>query len=241
MPIDAAAVGAYERQIVITGDPLVSNNRQNVILASGDAKNIAGQYAALTAPTPLLENPSGTFDLQRAAVGSTGIAAVDTENVKATFSCGIIDFLPYATATDYFTLVGSGTKVVRVRRIGISGFATGAISKSVQLIKRTAANTGGTTAQPSIAQHDSNDAAPTAVVNTYSVIPGALGAGVVIRSHKLNLGATGAAGSVVWDFGGVNGKGLVLRGIAQCLALNGNGVAIAAGTLLDIWVEWTEE
>lgn len=240
MPIDSAAVGANQRVIQIVGDPVTAGNQQNVITASGDSKSVSGQFAGLVVALPVLENAGGTHDLQRAAVGTTGVAAVETEGTKATYSAGVIDFTPVATPTDFFTLVGSGTKTVRVRRISISGFATAAISVNIQGIKRTTANSGGTSAQPSIAQMDSNDGAATAVVNTYSANP-TLGTGVNIRTSKLNLGATGAAGTVTWEFGTRNTRALMLRGVAQCFSLNWNGAAVPSGTLLDIDVEFTEE
>lgn len=241
MPIDSAQVGANTRLIQIVGDPITAGNQQNILTASGDGKSLAGLFAALCLNVRALQNAGGTFDLQRAAIGTVGIPAVSTEGTKPTYSSGIVAYTPYATATDFWTLVGSATKTVRVLRISITGFATSAISVDLQLIKRTAANTGGTLAQPAIAQHDSNDAAPTAVVNTYSVIPSGLGAGVNARAAKLNLGATGASGIMTWNFGNLNDRALVLRGVAQCLALNWNGAAVPAGTLLDIDVEWSEE
>jgi hypothetical protein len=241
MPIDAAAVGANQRQIVIVGDPVTAANQQNVVTAAGDARSIAGLYAQLGVNVPILENSSGTWDLQRAAIGTTGIAAHNSEGTKATYSCGVIGYAAYATPTDLLTLVGSGTKVVRVTRVAVSAFATAAITEALQLIKRTAANTGGTASQPSIAQHDSNDGVPTAVVNLYSVVPSGLGAGVNVRAQEINLGATGAGGSVIWDFTVRNGKGIVLRGVAQCLALNWDGAAWPSGGTMAIDVEWTEE
>jgi hypothetical protein len=241
MPIDAASVGANQRQIMIIGDPTSAGNQQNIILAAGDGKFVAGQYAGLIVSVPVLENAATSLDIQRAAVGTTGVAAVSTESTKATYSCGVIGYAGYATPTDLFVLVGSATKVIRVLRFSVSGTATAAISEDIQLVKRTAADTTGTASQPAIAQHDSNDAAASAVVNLYSVIPGGLGAGVNVRTARLNLGVTGAAGTVAWDFTNRNGKGIVLRGIAQCLALNWNGAAVPAGINLDIDVEFTEE
>jgi len=126
--------------------------------------------------------------------------------------------------------------------VSISGFATAGISVDVQLIKRSTASTGGTPTAPTIAPHDSNDAAPTAVVNSFAANPSALGTIVgIVRASKLNLGATGAAGSIVWDFTTRNGQGIVLRGVAQQLALNWNGASVPAGTLLDVDVEFSEE
>jgi hypothetical protein len=246
MPLATVTLGANLGQVFVVSDPSAASQQMNVIAASGDAKSIAGQYAALIAQIQLLQNAAGTFDLKRAAVGTTGIDAVNSEGTKATYSCGAIADAAYATPTDLVTLVGSATKTVRVLRVSVSGAATAGIIEDIQLIKRTTANTAGTASQPAIAAHDSNDAAASAVVNQYSVIPSGLGAGVNVRVGKLNMGELGAAGvpsapPLIWDFTTRNGKGLVLRGIAQCLALNWNGAAWPSGGVIDYDIEWTEE
>lgn len=238
--IQTVTVGSADRFVYLQGDPTTAANLTSV-LSVADARSLSGLYATVGQGVPILLNASGTYDIQRSAIGTTGIASVNTEGTKATYSCGVVAFTPVATPTDIFTLVGSATKVGRLLRIAISGFATSAISLDIQLIKRTTANSGGTSAQPTIAQYDSNDAAPTCVVNTYSANPTTGTSGGVVRAAKLNLGATGAAGSIVWDFTTRNGKGLVLRGIAQLYALNWNGAAVPSGTLLDMDVEFTEE
>jgi hypothetical protein len=79
------------------------------------------------------------------------------------------------------------------------------------------------------------------VVNYYTANPSALGTGALIRAQKFNLGAAGAAGSVVWDFSTRNSRGVVLRGATHQLVLNWGGAAVPAGTALDIDVEWSEE
>lgn len=241
MPIDTVNAGANQRQVTVIGDPTSASSMQTV-LALADAKNLAAAFAALNAGVPWLLNAAATYDQQRSAIGTTGIAAVSTESSKATYSNGILAFTPAATATDFWQIIGSATKVVRVTRICISGFATSGITVDVQLVKRTTASTGGTPTAPTISLHDSNDAAASAVVNSFAANPSPLGTtGGVVRADKLNLGATGAAGRIEWDFSTRNTKALVLRGVAQSLNLNWNGAAVPSGTLLDISVEFTEE
>jgi hypothetical protein len=241
MSLATNTVGANQVPVTILSDPITASNQQNVIAAAGDSKSLSGLYASLSAETQILLNAGGTYDIRRSAVGTVGVPVTNTEGTKATYSCAVIGYTAYATPTDLLVLVGSASKTVRVTRFTVSGTATSAISEDIQLIKRTAADTTGTSSQPSIAQHDSNDSAASAVVNLYSVIPGGLGTGVNVRSARLNLGATGAAGTVVWDFTTRNSKGIVLRGVAQCVALNFNGAAWPSGGTLDIDVEWTEE
>lgn len=161
---------------------------------------------------------------------------------RATYSFAIIGFIPAATPTDIFTVVGNATTVVRISRIQITGVATAASEMDVQLVKRTAANSGGTATQPAICLHDSGEAAPQAVLNQYGANPAGLGAGIAFRAQKLALPAPGGtAQPVVWEFpAGRNGREVFLRGAVQALAINMNGGTVPAGCSLDIEIEWTE-
>ena len=189
----------------------------------------------------MLLAPDSNVDQQRSAPGAIGIPSVNSEGTKVTYSVGVIGFTPVATPTDFFEIKGSTSRTLRILRLSISGIATAAASIAIQAIKRSTANSGGTPAAQTIAPHDSNDAAATAVVNTYSANP-TLGTSVgAPRAQTLNLGAAGAAGVIAWDFTTRNGKGIVLRGVAQSLNLNWNGAAVPAGTVLSMDVEFTEE
>ncbi len=240
--ISGAQIGASQ---IIPAIVLIDPSTGNIVnigqLQNQDANNLGSLQALLGTYVPLLLDAAGNFDRQKAAAGATGVPSVNTEGTRQTYSVGTVAFTPPATATDFFQIIGSGSKLVRVLRVQISGIATSAISVDIQAIKRTTANTGGTVSPLTIGLHDSTNGAVTAVVNTYSVLASPLGTGATIRAKKLNLGATGAAGDIVWDFTTRNGQGLVLRGVAQSLNLNWNGAAIPSGTLLDIDVEWTEE
>jgi hypothetical protein len=176
--------------------------------------------------------PAGTMDVNYA----------NTEGLKRTYSVVIADFVPAATATDFLTIVGAVGKTVTVTQIRITASATATISQGVYLYKRTALNTAGTATQPSIAKHDSADAAPAAVVNQYSANPSGLGAGILIRSERLALAATTAGiFPVIWTFADRPAKGIKLKNATENLAFNWAGAAVPAGTNLHIVIEWTEE
>jgi hypothetical protein len=240
MPLGTQTVGANQDLTVVIADPFAASSLGSV-LAVANATNLTGLYAQLQQSVNLLKNAGGTFDNQIAAPGATGIPSINTEGTKATYSAATGGFTPATTATDFLTIVGSSSKTVRVTRISIWGFATTAISEEILLIVRTTANSSGTATQPTIAQHDQNDAAPTAVVNLYSANPTTGSSGGVLRQAKLNCGVTGSAGQLVWDFSTRNTKTIVLRGVAQTLCLNYNGAAVPSGMKLSIEVEWTEE
>ncbi len=110
------------------------------------------------------------------------------------------------------------------------------------MVKRTTANTGSTPADLDVVNHDSNDTAGTAVPRTYTTTNPTTGTlDGIVRPGYLNLGVTGSAGELVWDFTTRNGEGVVLRGVAQGLFFNWAAVAVPAGTKLAFGWEWSEE
>lgn len=165
---------------------------------------------------------------------------------KASYSATKQGLVTAASATDICTLTGSATKTVRVTRLEVSGVATTILETSVEVLVRTAADSGGTSTAPLAIPHDQNSAAASAVVAVYTANPTVNDATArPIRSQKVlfNLAAP-AAGSessrFVLDFGNRPSQAIVLRGVAQQLAINLNGVTIA-GPSVDITLEWTEE
>jgi hypothetical protein len=206
------------------------------VKAAGAAA-VAADPSAVVALSPNSPLPAGTSVIGQEA---------PSDGVKATYSASILGLAAAALATDIFTIIGSATKLVKVVALEVNGVQTTAGAIQAQLIKRSAANTGGTTVAVAGTPHDSNDAAATAVVTAYTANPTTLGAqvGSPIRTRRIFLPL---ATSVVdapgarWVFGRRAGeKALALRGVAQTLALNLNGITIA-GNNFDITITWTEE
>lgn len=180
------------------------------------------------------------------AVGPTA-SVVTLPTRVATYSAGILGLVPAASGTDFFTIQGSATTVVRVKSIECSGTTTAAASIAVQLVRRSAANTTGTSTSPALVPNDPNDPAGTALVKAYTVNPGALGAIVGGPMRTGSLVTTTVASAAIeqtpplgWTFGLNNDKEPTLRGVAQTLALNLNGASISAGALIACDITWTE-
>lgn len=154
-------------------------------------------------------------------------------------------FTPPATPTDISTIIGSATTTIRVTRIEISTTQTTAGINTWFVIKRSTANTGGTSATPTIVPLDSNNAAATSIVRSYTANPTALGAAVgTMRATRILSDATGTTAQTVYTFDFTNGgisSGIVLRGVAQTLALNFGGAALPAGLSVSVNFEWSEE
>jgi len=182
--------------------------------------------------------------LQVVALDPTGAQMSNGEGRKATYSAASVAYAPYATPQDIVGIVGAATKRVRVLRFAVSGRATSANQLDVQLIKRSTADAGGTPSALTAVSHDSNDAAATAAVSTFAAAPTPGTAAGAIRAQQINLSAAGSGGAAVpveFDFGTVNDKSIVLNSAAEGLYLNLNGAAMPAGTVLNVFVEWSEE
>jgi len=180
-------------------------------------------------------------------VGSLAVSATNPlptlakEQTKGTYAIAAVGVTPAATPTDVVTVYGSATKTVRIKQVIVNGLATTAGTMDVSLVKRTAANTAGTSTAPTIAQFDSTDAAATATAAQYSVNPTSVGAGVALATKKLNMGVAGSTGTIEFNFANRNDKALILRGTAQGLAINFNGGTVPTGGALSYSVEWEEE
>lgn len=247
MPISGKLTGSDVTLGVQWQDPTTASQLASVLAATGDGLSLAGKFAGVVQNEVRLQNAGGTFDLARAAPGATGIPSVNTEGTRVTFSAGntgVTGFTPVATPTDFAGVIGSATKTIRVLRVTISGVATAATPILTLLVKRSTANSGSTPVALTKVTHDSNNAALTCTVTTYTTTNPTTGTLVgTVRAKYLNLGAAagGAAGEIVWDFTTRNGQGIVLRGIAEGLFLNWGGAAVPAGTLLTFDFECSEE
>lgn len=242
MPVDGVQVGSNLREIVCVGDSATSSNVENVMPVT-DATNISGKYGGVVMGVEYGVNPvTGNLDRARFATGTTGVHAVSTEGTKSTFSAVALSLTPAASCTDLFTITGNGSTTGRLHRMVITGFCTGGGSSlDLVLVKRSSANSSGTSASVTAAPHDSNDSAAQCTLLSYSANP-TLGTAVgSVRGEKINLGAAGAAGKVEWTFTDRNDQAGVIRGTSQVLALNLNGQTIPAGTSITVYAEFVED
>lgn len=135
-----------------------------------------------------------------------------------------------ASATDVFQIYGSASKTIQVLKIYANG--TSATDEGVAyayVIKRSTANSGGTSATATNVPLDSSNAAATAVIKSYSANP-TLGTGLGTISTS-RIGYNRVAGGtitstdqfVLFD-ADKYGQAVVLRGTSQGLVVNLNGV-----------------
>lgn len=176
-------------------------------------------------------------------LGNLKVAIAETTHVKTTYSAVVNNLTPPATPTDMVTITGSATRTIRILKVEISTLQTTAGINTFFLIKRSTADTSGTSASVTAIPHDSGDAAATATVLSYTANP-TLGTTIgTVRASKLLTPAstTTQSGVYVWDFDDLNGKPVILRGTSQVLAVNFNGAALPSGLNVNCSIEWTEE
>lgn len=172
--------------------------------------------------------------------------SIPVDGTKASYSTSTSNLVSAASATDIFTITGSGSKTIRVLRIEMFYTQSSSNIRDFLLIKRSAANTGGTSSTLTNVPHDSLNSAGTATVRAYTANPSGLGAAVgTIRSGK-NWSATSTGASsaliqgLIWEFGNRPAEAIVLRGTSEVLAINLNTTTLTTPTI-NISIEWTEE
>lgn len=168
------------------------------------------------------------------------------DGCKWTYSVGITGLVTVTGATDVFTITGATGVVTRILEASASlTIQTAAQYVDIQIIKRTTANTGGTSSNPAISRHDPQAPAPSSVVAAYTANPGALGTSQgVVDTRRVFAALTGTAalspGAATFQFGrGPGEQAEVLRAATDVLAINLNAPA-NAGTG-DFSFRFTEE
>ncbi len=171
------------------------------------------------------------------------MAAVSSDGTKATYRVSGVGLTPAAACTDFITITGSGSKTVRLKSIRLSGIATTAGAIPVQLIRRSAVNTGGASSAATAVKHDINDGAASAAVAVYSANPTGLGTAVgAMATDRLFLNlSTAAPLPVVRDFAIRQDKAAILRGTTDIIAINFGGNTIPSGGAVDYEIEWEED
>lgn len=170
------------------------------------------------------------------------VPAADNEPERSTFGAGVDSVPLAANPTDILTIQGSASKIIRVKSIIINGISATTGGYPALLIRRNAANTGGTSTALTGYSHDTVDGNPTAVVRYYTANPTSVGNAVGTLHVGRFVAATAAnLDRLVWQYSWQNDKSLVLRGATDFLALNLKASALAAATTVDIDLLWTEE
>jgi hypothetical protein len=152
------------------------------------------------------------------------------------------------TSTDFACITGSASRLIKIKSVSVNGIANTTVQTAlVSLIKRSAANTGGTATQATGVPLDSSQvvAAPTAVVNVYTGAPTPGAAVGVVFDHYLALALPATAiitDEYEWYFHPQDLYSDVrLRGVTQQLCLNNPAVWLTTPPTLAVSIIWTEQ
>lgn len=234
----AGSDGANARTLLTdtSGNLQVVGNVANAAADSGNPVKIGGVFNS-TAPT---YTTGQRADRQ---VDSTGALFVNRESQKSTYSAAV-QFTIAANPTDVFTITGSGTKLVRLVKLSISGTNTGNTNAVAFLTRRSSANSAGTSTTATNVVADSTQSAATATIRSYTANPTL---GTTVGNFRVStlflptLASTNQNVDIEFEFGNVNNKSIVLRGTSEVIAVNFAGTAITGTTSLSIDITWTEE
>jgi hypothetical protein len=171
------------------------------------------------------------------------MAAPPLASFKQTYGAVAAGLVAVASATDIFTITGSATRLVYPLSIRVSGVAAAVAYCDMYAIKRSTANSGGTSTSPTRVAFSSSNIAVSATVLAYTGNPAGLGTLVgaldLRRVPLLTAAGVQFNQEVVFNFNpGSPQSPVVLNGTGDVLALNLNG-ATSGGTF-DIAIVWAE-
>lgn len=167
---------------------------------------------------------------------------------SATYYVTGTGYTAYATPTDFFCITGSATKTIRVVYASIRPQSTTGTMFTVHWIKRSTANSGGTSTQPTPVKLDSADGSATAAVNLYTAAPtlGTAAGTISITVGSTTVLTTAPATQQPYaNYGGntfnVPLKLVTLRGASESLCANFNGAALPSGFTSLYEIAWIED
>jgi len=223
---------------------------ETVMLASDYYKTSIRNDGASATTTLSSATTLGNLPVTPVGLTNTGNFPVEVP-AKATYRASTI--IPLVTAVTasrgIWTMIGSATKTVIVKRIRISGvsIATAVNYLTINLVKNSTATTGGTSSTLVAVPLDTVTSAATAVVKAFTAVAtdGALIGNIASAKVLAPITATAAAlqfgEDIIFNFADIFGSGgIVLRDATQEIALQ-FPVAAATVPTMAIDVEWTEE
>jgi hypothetical protein len=171
----------------------------------------------------------------------------DNDPVRSTYSYAVGSLAAATSATDVAVLeypVAASGKVIRLRQIQLSGTAGSSAQYVLNVIKRSSLNSGGTRTTPTPVPRDNRLDAAFAVLGLYTVNPTSLGTAIgPMDGGRLTLAAPGGSNldRLNLQYSWLNDMAPVLRTPGECFSLSFSGGNLAASSLIDISITWSEE
>lgn len=209
---------------------------EDAVAATGDT----GVFTLGVRRDTLTVSASANGDYNEIATDKYGSQQVKGYEKQARTFSASANITVAASATDIAILPGSASGTVFITKVIISGIQTTTGQVNVSLIKRSAADSGGTSTAMAAIPHDSADSAAGAAPLSYTANPTpGTAVGTVRQVYVPVVVSTAITQAVtVLEFGD-KGKPIILNGVAQGLAVNLNGATLAGG-VINVTFEWFE-
>lgn len=220
--------GLYKLRVIVTS---YTSGTVELYMNGSSGHGVSNSFIIGTSNGPVGSTQSGVWNVSL------------LDGTRRTYTASIVGLTAAAAATDIFTLTGSATTTVRVIRLSVAATKTTESMQDLVILKRSTANTGGTSTAPTTVSHDSADAAGTATPLAYTANPTVGTLVGIVQAEKLFFCETTKAilpNKVEYHYGAHQGKSIVLRGVNEVLAVNLNGKTVT-GSSINIDITWTEE
>jgi len=218
----------YDESGLKKNDNIIVSGDVNIVGWFGSVLPTVGQKTMVNSIPVVLSSDQTTINI--------------TQVSKNTYRASVLNLVVANNPTDIFTIIGSATKKVCVTKFAISGTKQQDDIIDLVVLKRSTANTGGTSTVMTNVPNDSTNPAATAVVRAYTANP-TLGTLVGnVTTEKFDIQNTGKfAFKILYLFGVGDLQPECLNGIAELLAFNFNATATTMNqNKFDAYVEWTE-
>jgi len=225
------------------GSNSIGNVSQNAGPWSYNLAQVNGAIPSLTNPTQVQLSLANVAVASGNPMPSSCISGcTSAEGASPTYAVGVTWAIP-ASSTDIASFQGSATKIIRIQKILVTITSGSPLTSAVNVTRRTAMSSGGTSSAPVIGKMDKNDPAPTAVFRTYTANPAVVGpsAGdLLVAAVPINLAGASAnmTPSQIYSFGGGERKPIILRGTSDVL---GFGFSGTQAVTFKMTIEWTED
>lgn len=210
---------------------------EDAVAASGDS----GVAVWAVRRDAVVSSASASGDYNEITVNKYGALNIASFGVTAKTYRAVANITVAASATDIAILPGNVANSVQVTKVTVSGIQTVVGLVRVSLVKRSTANTGGTTGAITAVPMDSSDAAATSAPLSYTANPTPGTTVGTVDEAYINMSplASGTIGTAKDFVFGTYGKPIVLSTGSQGLAVNLNGVTVTGGVVTVIY-EWVE-
>lgn len=229
---------------------VASDNTPFPTIVSGITKGTTSAASATVSSVNADCNALDVF-MKGGSISVTGGSSAVAAGTTSTYVSADVPFTPGTSATDVWSFFGSATTTVKIYYIGLAYNGTSSGLASFTLLRRSSANTGGTSTTTTPAKMDSNNASATATIRTYTANPSSLGtsAGNINNFSLVPWWQTSnfiafrdvTTDTTLFDYT-LLGQPIVLRGTGEGIALNCGGTTPTGGTVkLSLRVIFTEE